>query len=129
MMDQFARRGEDEKAQPLGPRCQQLRRQRQPFERREHVEGEHRQPQPGSIGAEIFARHDAAGQLVLDHLMRGFDRSGLLAMLLKQFLPRPLPQVAGHREMLHRAAVGEQLALLFADADGHIAQRLVVTVL
>lgn len=84
-MDQLARRGEDEEAQLFGPCGKQLRGQGQPLERGQQVEGQHCQAQPGSVGAEVFGRHHAAGQFVLDHIMRRFDRAGFLAMPLQQF--------------------------------------------
>ena len=74
--------------------------------------------------AEIFARHHASGQLVLQHVMHRFDRPCLLPMPLDQPLRIPLPQVAQHGKMLLPIAVGKQFLLPRTNANRHVAQRL-----
>jgi len=126
MMDQFPGRVEDQKAKTLGPGSQQLWRQRQPLERRQHVVGQHAQSQPGGIGSQAAARHDPTCQFILDHIVEGFNRAGFLPMPLQQSLRRPLPNVADYGEVFHHTAIGKQRLLFLANTNGYIAQRLAI---
>ena len=72
--------------------------------------------------AEIFARHHASGQFVLQHVMHRFDRPRLLPMPLDQPLRLPLPKVTHHGKMLLPAAVGKQFLLPRTNANRHIAR-------
>lgn len=117
MLNDTPRRIEDEKTQPLGPRPQQLRRQRDPLQRRQHVVRDHRQPQPRRIRAKVLARHHASGQFVLQHIVHRFNRSRLLLMPLDQLLRRSLPNIARHGKMFLPATVSKQFLLPRTNAN------------
>lgn len=120
---------EDEKAQTLGPRRQQLRRQRQPLQRGQHVVRQDRQSQLGGIGAKSPARQSSGRQFVFQHMVDRFDSPGFFPMSLQQFRRPPFPNIRHHCKVLHRAPVGEQLLLPPADPHRHITERLRVLVL
>ncbi|MGH7867731.1 MAG: hypothetical protein ACREP9_08920, partial [Candidatus Dormibacteraceae bacterium] len=70
-----------------------------------------------------------ARQAVLENVMHHLGGARSLAMPLQQAPRRPFPGIAHHREVLHRRAVAEQLALPFPQQNPHAAQSLLILLL
>ena len=93
---------------------------------REQVVEHHVEAEPGGVGAELLARQRLGRQLVGQHVVGVLDRAGLAALPADQVEPVPpsrIGPVGDDREVLDLAAVGEQPALLLADAADQIARR------
>src|SRR3974377_1793035 len=121
-MNQFGRRAEDPKPQTLRAGAQPRFGQSDPFQPREHVVGDQREPYPRRISSEPAARHHPTPQLLLQHVVPPFNRARLFTLPFEQFLGSPTPLVAGHRKILRLAAIAKQLALPPANADRHVPE-------
>lgn len=92
-------RTEDLKPQPLRSGAKPRLGEAKTLQRREHIVGHEGQSQPRRVGPEAPAQHHSSGQVVLNHIVQRFDRTGLLAMLFQQLLGLPGQLFAGRREV------------------------------
>ena len=104
----------------------QLLGQGDALERRQQIVEQHVEPEPRGVGTELLARQRLGRQLVGQHVVGVLDGVRLAPVPADQVEAGAAVRVGqiGHdREMLDLAAVGEQPALLLADAAHQVARR------
>jgi len=113
---------EEREAHPLGARGLHRGRQRQPLHRRQDVVGQQTQPVPRRVRAEASAGRNGRRQIVLRHVVHVLDRARLLPVPADELGGRELASVADDGEVLRVVATAEQVPLLLADAQRHLAR-------
>src|SRR5277367_1185400 len=122
--DDAASDREEREEHPLGTRGLQRGRQRQPLRRRQDVVGQETQPVPRRVRAEASAGWNGRRQIVLRHVVHMLDRACLLPVPPDELGGRELAAVADNSEVLGVVASAEEVPLLLADAQRHVAERL-----
>lgn len=116
------REREDFVPEPLGPRIVKARGQRPAPEHRADVVGEERHAVPGGIRAELPARRQPGGQLVLGDIVHGLEGPGLGPVPADEGGRGGPPAIAHHREVL--GPLAEEVALLGGKAERDVPQSV-----